>query len=70
MLSRLAIGTITHAITAEQKLKEANIYAKLIKLDANASIKGCSYGLELESKNTRKAMQVLRKNDIHHREIK
>lgn len=70
MLCKLGIGSMTNTITAVQRLKNAGIASKLIKLDANAAKKGCSYGLELGCENVRHATSVLRKNSISYREIK
>jgi hypothetical protein len=70
MLCRLGIGSVTHAITAEQRLKNSGVAAKLIKLDAASTKKGCSYGLEVDCDSIRKATSVLRRNGIFYNEIK
>lgn len=70
MLCRLGIGSVTYAITAEQRLKNTGIAAKLIKLDAASTKRGCSYGLELDCELIRKATSVLRKSGIYYNELK
>lgn len=70
MACRFGLGSVTYAVMAQNILAKIGIQSKLIKLDANASMKGCAYGIETDCSVYKAASVALKKEDISFREIR
>ena len=64
MTCRFGIGSITQAQIALNILTQNGLTARIIKLDARKSPRGCAYGLELDEKDKARASQTLRRARI------
>lgn len=60
----LAVGSVTYAQKAKKLLAREGLVSKLIKTDASAVGMGCTYGIEIPSKNLFSAANVLRSNGV------
>ena len=54
-----SIGSLTHAMKGQKLLEAAGIAARIVKLDAAKTRKGCSYGIEFFCSETKRARSVL-----------
>ena len=59
MTCLITMRSETYALRAERVLKGRGISAKKIKLDGEYSVRGCSYGIQLDCRNRAVALSVL-----------
>ena len=64
MTCRFGIGSITRSQTALNILSQNGLTARIIKLDAENSPRGCAYGIELDEKDSAKASLTLKRAKI------
>ena len=65
----IAISSINHAIRAEKVLLASSVKCKIVKLQPNATKKGCAYGLEVSCKDVPSALSFLNNARISYSEI-
>ena len=65
----IAMPSLTFALQGETLLDNVGIYVRVIKLPANATKKGCAYGLEVSCVFLEEAAQRLRAKNIKHGEL-
>lgn len=58
-LCTAAIGSLTHAMKGQRLLDDLGIAAKIVKLDAGRTKKGCSYGIEFACSELKRARAAL-----------
>ena len=54
-----SVGSLTHAMKGQKLLESIGIAARIVKLDANKTRKGCSYGIEFPCSEMRRARSTL-----------
>ncbi|MBQ8545836.1 MAG: DUF3343 domain-containing protein [Clostridia bacterium] len=64
-----SVKSMTQAMKAKKALLNAYIDASVIKLDADLSKKGCSYGVKFDCVNLYAAENTLLKNRIQYNQI-
>ena len=65
----IAMPSLTYALQGESFLMNAGLYAHVIKLPANATKKGCAYGLEIPCGYLDEAAKRLEGKGIKHGEL-
>ena len=65
----IAMPSLTYALQGEALLDNAGIYVRVIKLPANATKKGCAYGLEVSCVYLDEAARRLREKNVRHGEL-
>lgn len=58
-LCTASIGSLTHAMKGQKLLAEDGISARIVKLDAKRTRRGCAYGIEFSCTDLRRARSVL-----------
>ena len=58
-LCTASLNSLTYAIKAQKELAGAGIHAKVVKLDASMSRRGCTYGVEFDCANGRAVRSTL-----------
>ena len=62
----LTVGSVTYAMKVKKLLERKDIKAKLVKIDAESSINGCSYGVSINSNNFFDTIALLKQNGIEY----
>lgn len=52
------LGSLTYAIKGQKLLSENSISAKIVKLDASQTRRGCSYGIEFDCREQKKVRRL------------
>ena len=55
-----ALSSLTYALKAERILSELGISARVVKLDANVSRRGCEYGIAFDCRDLPQVKTALR----------
>ena len=63
MTCLITMRSETYALKAERVLRSHGINSKKIKLDGEYSLRGCSYGIQLDCRNRAAALSIL--NEIN-----
>ena len=58
-----SVGSLTHAMKGQRLLEGVGIAARIVKLDAGKTRKGCSYGIEFSCSETKRVRSVF--GDAH-----
>lgn len=64
MTTRLGIGSMTYAVMAQNALGRSGIHSRIIRLDPSETVRGCAYGLEIDTKSLKKASLILKRETI------
>lgn len=65
----IAISSVNHALRSEKILEAYSLRCRIIKLQPNATKKGCAYGLEINCKDLSNALSLLTNAGISYSEI-
>lgn len=65
----IAISSVNHALRSEKYLSSYSLHSRIIKLQPNATKKGCAYGLEINCKDLPAALSLLNNAGISYSEI-
>ena len=58
-LCTASVGSLTHAMKGQRLLEGTGVTARIVKLDAAKTKKGCSYGLEFSCAELKRARATL-----------
>ncbi len=58
------IGSLTHAIKGQKLLESSGIAARIVKLDASRTRRGCSYGIEFDCREKSKTRRLFAENAL------
>ena len=64
MKKTIVLSSITYALKAQELLKTSGIYANISRSKAVKSVRGCGYGLSIESLLFEKARDIIASADI------
>ena len=62
----ITLDSITTATRARRTLSRQNITSRIIKLDADSQLRGCTYGLEISNSDFFAAIGILKMNEIEY----
>ena len=65
----IAISSINHAMRGEKVFNSYSIKCRIVKLQPEATKKGCAYGLEINCKDMPTAISLLNNAGISYSEI-
>ena len=65
----IAMPSLTYALQGESLLQNEGIYARVIKLPAGATKKGCAYGLEVDSRMLNEAAALIDRKGVKRGEL-
>jgi len=60
----VTLPSVTYAEKARKQLSRANISSKIVKVDAQKTERGCTYGISFDDSLQLSAIMVLRNSDI------
>lgn len=70
MTCLITMRSETYALRAERVLTNRGIAAKKIKLDGEYSLRGCSYGIQLDCRNRASALSVLNSMGLPYADVR
>ena len=63
----ITVGTVTFAVKCKRMLQRSGIKVKLVKVDPDITVGGCSYGLEILENDFFTVVRELKSNGINYR---
>ncbi len=70
MTCLITMRSETYALRAEKILKNRGIPAKTVKLDAEYSARGCSYGIQLDCRNRTVALSIFNEINLPYSDVR
>lgn len=70
MTCLITMRSETYALRAERVLKNRGIAAKKVKLDGEYTSRGCSYGIQIDSRNRAVALSVLNEMSLPYSDVR
>ena len=62
----IKVSSVTYAIKAKKLFERAGITARLVKSDSSATNKGCTYGVNIDSRFFYDAVSILKNHGIEY----